>query len=305
MRIVSLAPYITELIESFKLEDSLVAVSGDSVLTKEAPNVLRVTGGENADFSLADLPDCKIDLEKLKSVNPDLILLSYFKKPNADDVTREDVLRIQAQLSVNLGKEVKAHSYAPRRLEEIFDGVKELARVLKAPHKGTDLAGKVKAQIMDWADNFYERMKNKKAVIISSLDPLMTAGWWLPDIIQSLSAQPVAMKSGAPDQKVSWRSLVELRPDVLIVAPRGFDLKRSMQSFKYLEKLEDWETIPAVKRGEVIFADGINNFYAPGNSMIATTAILVSAMAGLESGYITPRDSFYRVRWLELQRHKI
>ena len=35
-----------------------------------------------------------------------------------------------------------------------------------------------------------------------------------------------------------------------------------------------------------------------------TAAVLLSAMAELDSGYITKRDEFYRLRFVELHRHR-
>jgi hypothetical protein len=58
-----------------------------------------------------------------------------------------------------------------------------------------------------------------------------------------------------------------------------------------------------VKRGEVIFCAGID-LYRPGARFLKGAAILVSAIAGLDSGYITERDEYFKVRYLELHRHR-
>ena len=59
----------------------------------------------------------------------------------------------------------------------------------------------------------------------------------------------------------------------------------------------------AVKRGEVIFMSG-RQLYAPGPGIVRAAACVVSGMAGLDSGYITKRDEFYRLRFVELHRHR-
>ena len=78
----------------------------------------------------------------------------------------------------------------------------------------------------------------------------------------------------------------------------------SCKLFREFEKRPGWDNIPAVKRGEVFFSEGISNFYRPSMRLIESMSILVSAIAGFDSGYITPRDSFHKLRWLELQRHQ-
>jgi iron complex transport system substrate-binding protein len=109
---------------------------------------------------------------------------------------------------------------------------------------------------------------------------------------------------GQAGREVTWDEIVAFKPDVIIVAPRGFDVNASARLFKRFEKLPGWEDVSAVKRGEVVFAPGLGLFDRPGPRIRDAMAILISAIAGLDSGYITPRDSFYRLRWIELQRHR-
>ncbi len=99
--------------------------------------------------------------------------------------------------------------------------------------------------------------------------------------------------------------IIAFHPDVIIVAPRGMELKASLASFKELSKLKGWEELPAVVRGEVIFTDGIKHFYNPTDGLVDSMAVLLSGIAGFESGYIAERDTFYRLRWLELHRHRL
>jgi ABC-type Fe3+-hydroxamate transport system substrate-binding protein len=101
----------------------------------------------------------------------------------------------------------------------------------------------------------------------------------------------------------TWEELAAFAPDAIMVAPRGKTLEESV---RYLRKLEDapqWDSLPAVKRGEVVFADGIR-IYQTGAGLLEGAGILVSAMAGLDAGYITKREEFHRLRFVELHRHR-
>ena len=70
-----------------------------------------------------------------------------------------------------------------------------------------------------------------------------------------------------------------------------------------LQGLPNWEGLPAVKRGDVIFADGVS-LYDAGPGFLRGAAVVVSALASLESGYITKRDEYVKLRFVELHRHK-
>src|SRR5262249_12587452 len=151
--------------------------------------------------------------------------------------------------------------FNPLTLDNLFETFIELGKGLVASNKGRDLEHRTRAQVMDWCDNFYERMKNKKVTFLSSLKPLRLGGLWIPDMIRLASAHSHEPVAGQPARTIEWSEVVKYRPDVIIVAPEGVDLATTLKSFKEMERLPNWEDVPAVKRGEVIFTEGAANFH--------------------------------------------
>lgn len=308
MKIVSLVPEMTELVCYFGQEQSLVGVSHrchfpESVV--DLPKVTRDGASAKSPVNAADLavvigPDLA-DIQLLASLEPDLVLT---KISGAND-NPSLLSRIRQELSDVCAKEVRVFSAEPLILNQVYDLFEGVAKEIGVKQKGHDLAARLKAQVMDWGDNFYDRMKNKKVTFLASVTPLSLAGYWIPDLIHLCSAMSQVRLPGKPHFSLEWKDIVEFRPDVIIVAPEDFPIEASMKTFKLMEKYPNWEDIPAVKRGEVIFTDGLSHFYRPGPRLIESMGILTSAIGGLESGYITPRDAFYRLRWMEMQRHRI
>jgi iron complex transport system substrate-binding protein len=165
------------------------------------------------------------------------------------------------------------------------------------------LASKTKAQLMAWADSFFERCKGKKVVVLSSVSPVAIAEQWIPDLVKLLGARAIERDPEQKNKPLTWPDIVAGRPDVIVVAPLGAPLSESVKTLKVVQELPNWEDLPAVKRGEVIFSSGVE-LYRPGPKFLRGAAILVSAVAGLDSGYITERDEYFKVRYLELHRHK-
>lgn len=303
MRIVSLEPFLTEALCFLGLEPALVGISHrcdfpETIMT--LPRVTSTRGGSDGSLR-ASLSSDLVDVSAVQALKPDVIVT---RLPVADPEGTE-LRKVRELLSAALGPDVKLYSYDPRTLDQVFEMFERLGKELKAPAKGHDLSQRLKAQIMDWGDSFYERMKNKKVTFLARVDPFVLAGYWIPDMIHLASAMSQVRVGGEDSVVVSWSDIVAFRPDVIVVAPQELNLQASLKLFFKLEKLPDWESIPAVKRGEVIFTDGSAHFYRPGPRLRESMSILVSAIAGLESGYISPRDSFHRLRWLEMQRHKI
>lgn len=302
MRIVSLAPFLTEILLALGLEQNLVGVSGDCLLP-EGLDVPRLTPSLDASpdpkkFTLSGLADAPVDKTMLMDLAPTVVLASL--KELRDSNVR--LLNAKAILAGIL-PDCRLESFFPRTLEQILAALEAIGKITKSA-KGHDLSQRMKAQIMDWGDNFYDRMKNKRVTFLSSVQPLRLAGYWIPDLVHACSAVSQLHNPGEDPQSVEWKQILEFRPDVIIVAPEGQKIEAAMKAFKVMEKFPDWESVPAVKRGEVVFTDGFAHFYSPSPALRDSMSILVSAIAGFESGYIAPRDSFYRLRWLELQRHK-
>jgi iron complex transport system substrate-binding protein len=309
MRIVTLKPYLTDIVASISLAESLVGCTHLCVLPEKAtaptivtrpasaaPPVVKLSPDEQQ--LVQSLSTLAVDLDALYACKPDLILT---------DTTEADPAafsrRAETALQAVLGRKVRLFCASVRTLQGMYDTFEEIGKAAGHAREGRELAQRVKAQLLDWADNFYERMRNKRVSVVSSLQPLMLAGEWIPTVVELASAEPQFIVSGEADKRTTWAEIATFRPDVIIIAPRDASLEEGVKNLPALEKLGEWEQIPAVKRGEVIFSDG-KRLYAPGPKFLQGAAILFSAIAGLESGYITKRDEFFRLRFLELHRHR-
>jgi len=311
MNIVALEPFLTELVCALGRTDDLKGSSRRCVLPEaiaNLPRVTRVPGAGGDAFPVAPYiaehlhAEEEVDLDALLGLSPDLVLTSVRGASGEEAGITAKLSELLSSLS---GREVKVRSFRPTTLESVFTTVAEVGRVIGAPERGVELSNRMKAQLMDWADNFYDRMKNKRVTFLESVEPLRLAGHWIPDMIRLCSAQSQEPPRGEAGSVVTWAQIVQFRPDVIVVAPAGEGMNETLRWLPRLEQLPGWEDVPAVKRGEVVFAPGESFFYAPGPRLIESMGVLISAVGGLESGYITPRDSFYRLRWLELHRHRL
>jgi iron complex transport system substrate-binding protein len=56
------------------------------------------------------------------------------------------------------------------------------------------------------------------------VDPPFAAGHWVPDQVAAAGGEPVAACPGGRSAQTSWDSIAAARPDVVVVAPCGFNL---------------------------------------------------------------------------------
>ena len=307
MRIASFDPALTELVCYFGLEEELVGVSFRCSCSRIPQDMTRLTEFRGKPYInpvesvIADnITKDYILLDRVRAVQPDTVLCIVPQMDEDPDI----VGHLRDCLSEFLGYTIKLLAYSPSNLTRVFEMYEQMGRSLKAADKGHGLAQKMKAQFMSWGDNFYERTRNKKVTFLAGLSPFVIGGGWIADIIRYASALPQTIR-GQAGAEASWEDIRAFRPDVLIVAPEGYSMAESKRSFLELEKLPGWDDIPAVKRGEVFFSDGDEHFYRPDPSLMESGGIIFSAIAGFDSGYITERDSMFRLRFLEMNRHKL
>jgi iron complex transport system substrate-binding protein len=96
------------------------------------------------------------------------------------------------------------------------------------------------------------------------IDPLMGAGNWLPELIERAGGTSVLGRGG---HDAAWSSMAELAavdPDVLVIAPCGFDLARTRQELPPLLQAPGFRALRAVRDGRAVLADGFLHMNRPG-----------------------------------------
>jgi iron complex transport system substrate-binding protein len=73
----------------------------------------------------------------------------------------------------------------------------------------------------------------------------------------------------------------------LIVAPCGFNLERSLQEQTVLERYPWWQELQAVRKGNLVFADGNLFFNRSGMTISQTAEIIAAILHGITFGGTT------------------
>jgi iron complex transport system substrate-binding protein len=164
-------------------------------------------------------------------------------------------------------------------LNGVFEGMRQVARLVGLEERGSLLVQKER-QRLD-AVCARTRMKPRPAVVaLEWTAPLFSMGNWGPELIEIAGGQPLIGGAGEYSAGIEFERLKAADPDILIVAPCGFNLDRALAERSVLADYPGWKDLRAVRAGRVAFADGNRFFNRSGMTVSQTAEILAEMLHG-------------------------
>ncbi len=114
---------------------------------------------------------------------------------------------------------------------------------------------------------------------IEWIEPVMAAGNWTPELIHLAGGIDVFGKPGIHSPWITWEELQARDPDVIIVAPCGFDLARTRGEMHWVTGRPDFANLKAVQTGRLFLADGNRFFNRPGPRVVETLRMIEQMIA--------------------------
>ncbi len=290
MRIGSLLPGATEIAFLLGLERHIVGVTHECdyppqakhkpVVVRSRIDFKRMTGRE-IDAKVAEILQAgkglyTIDREAFVLAAPDIILTQGLCEVCALDY--DEVVKAAALLP----RPPKIISLNPRSLSDVLDDVTRVGAAT-----GRDALA---ASIVKSLSGRIERIAHRKpdyrprVVCLEWFEPLYVAGHWVPEMVTLAGGHDVLGRIGEPSFKVEWSAVRQAKPDLLLLMPCGFDVRRTLKESTPLRNLDGWQELPAVKAGRVYAFNGSAYFSRPGPRLVNGLEILAHIIHPYRAG---------------------
>lgn len=280
-RIVTLLPAATEVVCALGLRHQLVGRSHECDFPADVaalPSLTRTRvdaalPGEPLDAEVrrvraSGIPLYELDEALLAALRPDVIVTQAACEVCA--VSWEQVAATVRHASIP----ARVVSLLPARLADVIDDVERVASACGVADRGTALAAALRARL--------DRLSRSgpsarpRVTVVEWLAPLMLAGHWVPEAVEAAGGRYAGPEPGRPSPCVSWDALRALRPDVVVVAPCGFDLERvKAEATPHLDRL-------SALAPRVLLMDGNAYWNRPGPRLVDAAEMLGAALAGAE-----------------------
>ena len=308
MRIYSFIPSATEMLYALGLGDQLCGVTHECDYPPEArrkPVAIR-SQMDTSNMSQRDIDDMvvesmshghglyTIDKALLRENPPDLVITQELC--DVCSVSLRDVLSTISDLS----KSCAVVSLKPRGLDGVLEDVLTVGRACGAEPAAEELVESLEARI----ERVRERaqgLHRPRVFCAEWFDPVFASGHWVPEMVSIAGGEDSLGLAGRDSRKIPWQLVVAYDPEILVLMPCGFDVRRTAEDVALLAKNEGWRSIAAVKAGRVFAANGSAYFSRPGPRLVDGLELLSKMVHPEVFGGETPPDRARRVGFQPLR----
>lgn len=191
-----------------------------------------------------------VEEELLEQISPDVIFIQ-----DTCEVCQIDTKCTAAAVS-KLTKQPQIISLSPNNLQDVYQSAITIATALgneEAAYKYLSSLQKRTADVLDTLR--HHKMPLKRVMLMEWIEPIYNCGHWIPFQIAQAGGIDMLGNPAGDSIVTSWEKIVKYNPEVLVIAPCGFHIKRAKEEMHLLTKNDNWKNVEAVKKNQVYLAD--------------------------------------------------
>jgi len=279
-RIVSFLPSATEIIYMLGSQDLLFGVTHQCICPIEAKGKPQIVSSVFDSESMASF-QIEEKIQELSRLQNDLFIINFdlLKEIQPDLIISQALCDVCSPHNKELNKTMKFLDNKPQTLvldphtvEEIIESIMIIAKALGKEEDGSRIRDSLYRRIEKISNA--TKYKKPKVVCLEWIDPIYICGHWVPQMVGIAGAINGISKVGERSSKIDFSQITQFDPDIIILLPCGFDLRKVFQEYGPLQKNNQWQSLRAVQDGMVFAVDALSYFSRPGPSIITGIEIL-------------------------------
>ncbi len=235
-----------------------------------------------------------LDVDLLQELRPDIIFTQTQCEVCA--VSERDVMQAIQHLT---GLQPRIVSLTPYQLSDVWEDVLRVGKALDRFEQAQVLVRSYQHRLEHLQGITLRLSRDKtrpRVTLLEWLDPLMATGNWTPELITYAGGENVFGEVGQHAPWVTWEELQSADSEVLILAPCGFTLERTLQELPPLKQHPAWKSLQAVQQGHVYAIDGNSYINRSGPRLVQSAEVLARIIWGEKVGIEVAADAWQRVQ---------
>jgi len=279
MRIVSLLPSCTEILFALGVEPVGVSHSCDHPPAVEDIPTVTSTVVDHEDHSAAEI-DAQMQsvdgavydlaLGRLAALQPDLIVTQA-----TCDICAVDASQVHEAVT-QIAAEPAVLTLDPHSFSDVLDDIQRIGEAIDEFEAATTLITQLRnrvEQIETRTETAVKSNDRPRTAVLDWTDPPLRAGHWVTEMIERVGGD-ASFQPDTASEPVSWETIRDYDPEVLVVAPCGFERDRAIDAVDDLRDHEGWADVTAVKNGDVYAVGGNALFNRPSHRLVESLAVL-------------------------------
>jgi iron complex transport system substrate-binding protein len=285
MRICSLLPSATETLFELGAGDSLFGVTFECDYPAEAMQkrvIVRTRLSHSANSAEIDRQVSEfvrrgeslyeVDREAIQAIQPDLIItqdLCHVCAASPGDL---------ATILSALDRQPEILSLNPQSLADVWNDIQAIGTAIGKADQARELVTQLEGRVAAIAQASSRSSIRHRVACLEWLDPLFAAGHWVPEMVESAGGIDVLGKAGKSSYRTTWEGVLNANPEIIVIMPCGYNLEGALKEFNALTLPDGWESLPAVRDGNIFAVDASGYFSRPGPRLAGGVEILAAIL---------------------------
>ena len=285
MKAVSFLPAATQMIYDMGLQDLLYGVTFECPEKSRAEKQILVRCVlEGKDYSSEEIDRIfsaskaqgkslyYVEEDKLQAIAPDIVITQ-----DVCEVCQIDTKCTQAVID-NLEKTPQIVTLTPQSLTDVFQSAITIATALGREEAAYQYLAKLQNRIDAVIDKLREhRALPKRVMLLEWIEPIYNCGHWIPHQIAYAGGTDMLGNPSGDSIVTPWEKVLKYDPEVLVIAPCGFETKRSLEELPLLTSKNGWENLQVVQNKSVYILD-YDLFTQPSASTLVNGIEILAAL---------------------------
>lgn len=204
----------------------------------------------------------------------------------------------------SLPAECRVVSADPETLEELFQSIRIVGEAVCAPGTAACIAGlRARLERISLATQKFTR--RQRVAVLEWPEPPYAPGHWVPDMIEAAGGICCLGESGQKSTRITWETLAASKPDIIVCAFCGFNLRENEERLLEVKDVPEWVEISSKVR---LVASNANAYYSrPGPRLIDGVELLArllhketGALDGVVQAEEGQMSEFIDGKWVDL-----
>ncbi len=240
MRIVSLLPSATEILYAVGAGPEVVGVTFECDEPVEARREATVVSTSSLPGGAGGIPTTPAQIDaavrERLAAGEDLYHLDRdaLARLDADLVVTQDLCAVCAvdvsavhEALDYLGCSAQVLTTDPHTLGEVVDSIEAIGRACGRAASAAELAQRLRVRLAGLPGAAI--WDAPRVVVLEWTDPPFAPGHWVPEMVEVAGGRSVLGTPGAKSVTTTWPEVAAAAPDIVVVAPCGFDLPTSVR----------------------------------------------------------------------------